>query len=151
MNNIISNIISAIIRKIKHFIQYITRPLIHHVKKTTSDNPWEVNPVATTTKTSVSFPPPPSDMQPIFKDLPEKKLSRFPNIKKRHVPIIRTFKRWIAGILIILNFIISQFVLGWGQNAQVFMLFFLANALILIDYLWKTRHTDEPFKKEKIS
>lgn len=88
-------------------------------------------------------------MQPIFKDLSDKKPSRLPSLKKRHLPIIRTFKRWIAGLLIIINFIISQFVLGWGQNAQVFTLFFLANAFILIDYLWKTRRPDEPFKKEK--
>lgn len=60
------------------------------------------------------------------------------SIRKVRVPGLRTFKRWLAFSLVVLNFIIAELSLT-GPGSQPFALFFLANCFLLIDYLWKTR------------
>lgn len=63
-------------------------------------------------------------------------------VKKRRkirVPGLRTAKRVLAGLLLIVNFLISQATLMSAPATQpLFFLFFL-NALMYLDYLWKTR------------
>lgn len=61
--------------------------------------------------------------------------------KKIRIPGFRTIKRLIAAVLLLLNFIFSQFLLGSiGQGAQPMFILFLGNAFIIGDYLWKTRN-----------
>lgn len=63
---------------------------------------------------------------------------------KKRVPGLLWFKRILAGVLLLINFSFSQFLLGsMGSQAQpMFALFFL-NSFILLDYLWKTRRTSQ--------
>jgi len=61
--------------------------------------------------------------------------------KKRklyRIPWLRTFKRGLAAVLLLMNFAVSQFMLA---NKELFIMtvFFFGNVFILIDYLWKTR------------
>lgn len=52
------------------------------------------------------------------------------------------FKRGIAAILLLVNFVISQFLLASGIEASPAFIFFLANCFIFLDYLWKTRRKE---------
>ena len=62
-------------------------------------------------------------------------------IRKVHrVPWLRNFKRGLAAVLLLLNFVISQFLMV-SQGAAIAFLFF-GNVFILVDYLWKTRRVD---------
>lgn len=58
---------------------------------------------------------------------------------KFRVPGLRTGKRIIAGILLVFNFAISQITLTGAPASQPLALFFLLNAFLLADYIWKTR------------
>ena len=63
--------------------------------------------------------------------------------KKRKFRIhgLRTAKRVLATVLLVINFFISQATLLSAATSQpLFWLFFL-NSFILLDYLWKTRKT----------
>jgi len=62
-----------------------------------------------------------------------------PTIGKIHVPGLRTAKRVIAGILLVINFFIAQATLMSAPASQPLYLLFILNAFILLDYLWKTR------------
>ena len=62
--------------------------------------------------------------------------------KMHHWPWIRNVKRGLAGILLLINFAISQFLISQAQGAVMAVLFF-ANVFIFIDYLWKTRRKEE--------
>jgi hypothetical protein len=57
------------------------------------------------------------------------------------IPGLLMFKRILAGFLCFVNFVISQYVLGISKGgvAQGMFIFFLFNAFICADYLWKTR------------
>jgi hypothetical protein len=60
--------------------------------------------------------------------------------EKRRIPGLKFFKRMIAAILLLINFIFSQFLLGSiGSQSQWVFLLFLGNSFIIGDYLWKTR------------
>lgn len=58
---------------------------------------------------------------------------------KIHVPGLRTTKRLTATILLFFNFFISQVTLTGPATTRPFAIFFLLNAFLLADYLWKTR------------
>ena len=61
--------------------------------------------------------------------------------RKFHIHGLRTAKRVLASILLVINFFISQATLLSAATSQpLFWLFFL-NSFILLDYLWKTRKT----------
>jgi len=63
---------------------------------------------------------------------------------KRRIPGLRAIKRILAGILLLINFSFSQFLLGSiGTQAQPMFFLFLLNSFILIDYLWKTRRKEQ--------
>jgi len=70
-----------------------------------------------------------------------------PEIKikyKARIPGLRQLKRVIAGFLLLVNIVFSQFLLGSiGAQAQPMFIFFMANAFIMVDYLWKTRKAAE--------
>ena len=59
--------------------------------------------------------------------------------KVYHVPMLRTIKRGLAGILLFLNFVFSQFLIATQSQGILFSLLFFGNTFIFIDYLWKTR------------
>lgn len=77
----------------------------------------------------------------------EKRGSKFvilkPTRKLYHWPWLRQLKRSMAGILLIINFFIGEFILGTTPGALIFFFLFLANSFILIDYLWKTMKRPE--------
>jgi len=58
---------------------------------------------------------------------------------KIHIPGLRTAKRIIALILLAINFFIAQTALTSATPTQPLYWLFFLNALILLDYLWKTR------------
>ena len=58
---------------------------------------------------------------------------------KIHIPGLRTAKRVIAAILLAINFFIAQTALTSATQTQPLYWIFFLNALILLDYLWKTR------------
>lgn len=61
---------------------------------------------------------------------------------KKRIPGLLWFKRILAGILLLINFSFSQFLLGsLGSNVQPMFIVFLGNSFILLDYLWKTRRS----------
>jgi hypothetical protein len=63
---------------------------------------------------------------------------------KKRIPGLLWFKRIMAGILLLINFSFSQFLLGsLGSTVQPMFIVFLGNSFILADYLWKTRHKEE--------
>jgi hypothetical protein len=63
---------------------------------------------------------------------------------KKRIPGLLYFKRALASVLLFLNFVMSQFLLGTlGAAAQPLFIFFLANSFILLDYLWKTRRKEQ--------
>jgi len=157
MTNIISNIFGAIRRRA---IRVFKRPQ----KPNTSDKVvWKTD---TPTKPESAITAPAqttaASVQPVqtaiktettplttFRPIAEPKASRFSSIPKFHVPGLLRVKRGMAGALLIFNGIMSQFVLGWGRDAQMFALIFLGNVFILADYLWKTRHTDDWTQRHK--
>jgi hypothetical protein len=55
-----------------------------------------------------------------------------------HWPWLRNFKRGMAALCLLLNFVISQYLLA-AAGLQWMALFFFANSFVMIDYLWKTR------------
>lgn len=60
--------------------------------------------------------------------------------KKFRIRWLLSFKRLMAGVLIIFNFGIGEYMLSiGGQGMAAFFVMFLGNAFILADYLWKTR------------
>lgn len=68
----------------------------------------------------------------------EEKLIRIKHRKR--IPGLRQIKRFLAAIWLLMNFVISQFLLGSiGAQAQPVFFFFLGNSFFLLDYLWKTR------------
>ena len=58
---------------------------------------------------------------------------------KIHIPGLRTAKRVIAAILLAINFFIAQTALTSATQSQPLYWIFFLNALILLDYVWKTR------------
>ncbi len=65
------------------------------------------------------------------------------------IPGFLFFKRVLAGFLLLVNFVFSQFLLGnVGSGAQPLFIVFLLNAFIIADYLWKTRKKDQEKKAE---
>jgi lipid-A-disaccharide synthase-like uncharacterized protein len=61
---------------------------------------------------------------------------------KKRIPGLLWFKRILAGILLLINFSFSQFMLGsLGNVVQPMFIIFLGNSFILLDYLWKTRRS----------
>ena len=62
--------------------------------------------------------------------------------RSRHVwriPGFRQFKRLVAVICMVLNFIMGELSLT-SPGSFLFSVFFLATSFLLADYLWKTRH-----------
>lgn len=58
---------------------------------------------------------------------------------KIRVPGLRHGKRILAGILLAVNFLLSQATLLGPTVTLPIALFFFANAFICLDYIWKTR------------
>ena len=58
--------------------------------------------------------------------------------KVYHWPWLKNLKRALAAILLLINFVFTQFLLI-SSGLQFASLLFFGNCLILIDYLWKTR------------
>ncbi len=58
--------------------------------------------------------------------------------KVRHWPWLRNFKRGLAALLLLVNFLFSQYLITQVGFQLPAMLFF-GNCFIIIDYLWKTR------------
>jgi hypothetical protein len=56
-----------------------------------------------------------------------------------HWPWLRNIKRLLAAVLLLINFIFTQFLLVSTGGIQISALFFFGNCFILIDYLWRTR------------
>lgn len=70
---------------------------------------------------------------------PEKKQLIVTKHKKR-IPGLLMFKRILAGVLFLINFVLSQFLLASaGEQGFGTFIIFLGNSFILADYLWKTR------------
>jgi hypothetical protein len=61
-----------------------------------------------------------------------------PHRKVIHVPGLRAVKRGLASVLLLFNFIFSQYLIT-SMGFQVAALLFFGNCFICIDYLWKTR------------
>lgn len=62
---------------------------------------------------------------------------------KKRIRGLKTVKRILASILLIINFGFSQFTLGAiGTQAQPLFIIFLLNSWICIEYLWKTRRSE---------
>ena len=62
--------------------------------------------------------------------------------RSRHIwriPGFRQFKRLVAFLCMVLNFVMGELSLTSPGNV-VFSIFFLATSFLLADYLWKTRH-----------
>jgi hypothetical protein len=55
------------------------------------------------------------------------------------IPGFRQFKRLVAVICMVLNFIMGELSLT-SPGSFLFSVFFLATSFLLADYLWKTRH-----------
>ncbi len=70
-------------------------------------------------------------------------LPKRPTVKWR-IPGFRQFKRLTAGLLMVVNFIIGELTLTGPRTTLIFALFFLLNAFLLADYLWKTRKKNTP-------
>jgi len=62
---------------------------------------------------------------------------------QHHWPWLRTFKRGLAAILLLINFTISQFLIASQAQGAVLAVLFFGNVFIFIDYLWKTRRKEE--------
>jgi hypothetical protein len=69
--------------------------------------------------------------------------------RKYKLGFLRTLKRVIAVGLAVFNFVIGQASLAGAAQTQILWVFFMANAYICIDYVWKTRHEPEPFEAKK--
>lgn len=59
--------------------------------------------------------------------------------RKIHVPHLLMVKRILAFFLLVANFFIAQAALTSAPASQPLYLLFFLNALIFLDYLWKTR------------
>jgi len=63
---------------------------------------------------------------------------------KKRIPGLLFFKRVVAGILLLVNFVLSQFLLGsLGETGQPMFILFLLNSWFLAEYLWKTRRKSD--------
>jgi hypothetical protein len=69
--------------------------------------------------------------------------------RKFKLGFLRNLKRVIAVGLAVFNFVIGQASLAGAAQTQILWVFFMANAYICIDYVWKTRHEPEPFEAKK--
>lgn len=67
--------------------------------------------------------------------------SRFKPTKIK-IPFLKTGKRVVAGLLLVVNVIISQATLMNNPNTQPLFLLFILNSFIILDYLWKTRRSE---------
>lgn len=78
------------------------------------------------------------------KELPQSTKIVIQQEGKKRLPGLLKIKRLLAGILFLLNFVFSQFLLA-ASGAQGFFvfLFFLGNSFIVLDYLWKTRRAEK--------
>ena len=89
--------------------------------------------------------PPPEYAKPSPKPVnPQKPVQiievRFPKVElpKIRIPYLRDVKRYMAGVLFLVNVVLALSTFMVPQS-QILIVFFLANAFILLDYLWKTR------------
>ena len=57
---------------------------------------------------------------------------------KIRIPFLRTMKRYLAGLLLLLNGLFGIASLTMPTIIRYFGFLFLLNAFILLDYLWKT-------------
>jgi hypothetical protein len=81
----------------------------------------------------------PRKWEKIESPIVDKKVKIIPQ-KKWRLPGLRFFNRGLAALLLFLNFIFSQYLLGSiGTQAQVTFFLFLGNAYVMGLYLWKTR------------
>jgi len=63
---------------------------------------------------------------------------------KRKVPGLKQLNRVLAGFLLVINFVFSQFLLGSvGAAAQPVFLIFMGNCYIIAKYLWGSRKKED--------
>lgn len=63
---------------------------------------------------------------------------------KLRIPGLKLFHRILATVMLLLNLIFSQFLLGSvGSGAQPMFLFFMLNAYFIFRYLWSSRKKEE--------
>lgn len=62
--------------------------------------------------------------------------------RKLRIPHLRTFKRYTAGLLLLINgllFILTLSAPTTASSSQTLLIFFFfGNTLIILDYIWKT-------------
>ena len=75
---------------------------------------------------------------------PEKVTEKIIIKYKRKIPGLGRLNRILAGFLLIINFVFSQFLLGSvGAAAQPVFLIFMGNCYIIIKYLWLSRKKED--------
>ena len=67
--------------------------------------------------------------------------SSIPSKYKIKIPYLRKAKKYLAGILFLVNGFVGLLSLGFQPALG---LIFLGNAFILLDYLWKIRRSKKP-------
>jgi len=72
---------------------------------------------------------------------PSSSSTRITYSRKIRIPHLRTFKRYTAGILFLINFFLLLITATTSNVMSAPMtLFFLGNTFVLLDYLYKTSH-----------
>lgn len=75
---------------------------------------------------------------------PEKATEKIIIKYKRKIPGLRQLNRILAGFLLIINFVFSQFLLGSvGAAAQPVFLIFMGNCYVIVKYLWLSRKNED--------
>ena len=72
--------------------------------------------------------------QSLSAKIPRLSLPQMPTIGKVHIPGLHRAKRIVAGFLFVINVVTTSM-----SSGSLSSLVFLATALILLDYLYKTR------------
>jgi len=120
-------------KKIKSFLQQLQ----HHSPESPPPKPFEKwkdkKNLPPTTGNSLSSLPDIETTTP----LPSSKPRLFP--QKIRVPFLKQAKKWLAGLLLLLNGFMG-FICFSSGNAQAFGWFFLLNSFIFLDYIWKLSH-----------
>jgi len=100
---------------------------------------------------SAMLPPEWMEKQPVKPKTPSQQQNKPPiqiievrlpeiHLPKIRIPYLLPAKRYLAGILFLLNLVLALTPLIFPiPQAEPLTIFFLLNAFILLDYLWKTR------------
>lgn len=86
--------------------------------------------------------------QVVTEALPTSRVNVKPSFKFR-IPYLLKIKRFTAAILFIFNLFVAQATLTSAPASQPLYILFGLNALIFLDYLWKTRR--KTIEREKLN